>query len=107
MASTGDASWDGLRGLLMIGGTLSASYFGFAPEQVGPVVDNIIMFSSSGVALGSLIWLLWVKYRTKAVPVATVIAAQLNPSVPTIPTVSPITGAVKLQLEPSEVLTKL
>ena len=94
-SSSGDVRWDGLRGLLMMGGTLGAAYFGWSQEQVGPVVDNIIAFSMSGVALASFAWMIYVKFRTKAVPVETVAESQLNPNIPTIPTVSPITGAVK------------
>ena len=94
--SSGDVSWDGLRGVLMIGGSLVAGYFGMKQEDVATLVDNIVTFGSSGVAIASFIWMIYVKFRTKAVPIDVVLKSQSDPIVPTIPTVSPITGAVKI-----------
>jgi len=93
--STGDAKWDGLRGILIMVGTLVAGYFGFAQETVAPLVDNIMMFASSAVALIAFVSLVYNKYRTVAVPIEVVIASERNPTVPTIPTVNPITGAIR------------
>lgn len=45
--------------------------------------------------LFTLGWQQYVKWNTKSVPVVVVKESVENPSVPTIPTVSPVTGAVQ------------
>ena len=94
--SSGDAGLDGLRGVLMIGSSLVAGYFGFQQEVIAEFMDKLITFTFSAVALGSFLWMMYTKFRTVAVPIAVVIASQHDPNVPTIPTVSPVTGAITI-----------
>ena len=92
-----DAVWDGIRGgLIALGSAAAASgYAGISQDQVAPLVDNIMTVGGAAIAVGSFLWLIYTKFRTVAVPVDVVIASQENPRVPTIPTVSPVTGAMK------------
>ena len=93
--ATGDAAADGIRGILIGGGMLLAGWFGFAPETIAPFVDNMIALVSSAVAVISFISLIVARYKTVSVPVSVVIDSEQDPTVPTIPTVNPITGMIR------------
>lgn len=92
---TGDAPLDGIRGILIGGGMLMAGWFGISPDAVAPLVDNLIALVSALVAIVSFISLVYSKYKTVAVPINVVIASEQNPAVKNIPTVNPITGAIR------------
>ena len=85
-----DATWDSARNILVaIGSTTAVSgWLGVAPESVGPFVDQALTLIGSALTLATLAWTFYVKFRTKAVPIATAMRAD-------VPTVSPITGAIK------------
>jgi hypothetical protein len=56
-------------------------------SQVASMADQVMSIGSGAIALGTAIWGLYVRWQTRAVPVAT--AARKD-----VPTVSPVTGAV-------------
>lgn len=82
-----DIVWQLLRYLLIAGGGYLASR-GLIDQGS---VEGIV------AAVGTLViagWGIYVKWSTKAVPIAVVVASEVRPDVPTIPTVSSATGTV-------------
>ena len=85
-----DTTWDAVRNALVAVGTAAAAsgYFGISADQVGPFVDNALIVAGAASAVGAFAWSIYVKFRTKAVPIE--VAARAD-----VPTVNPITGAIK------------
>lgn len=87
-----------IRYFLIAGGMGLAAWWGakLTPEQASNLADQIIAVMPALISIGAAIWGLVVKSGTVAVPTETVRASEINPNVPTIPTVSPVTGAVQI-----------
>lgn len=83
-----DQVWQSVRYLLIAGGAYMAGRGKISADQVVPLVDGIMQVGGLAIALGTAVWGLYVKFRTRAVPEKTA-------SRPDVPTVSPVTGAVE------------
>lgn len=85
-----------LRYCLIAGGMGLAGWMGaqVSMEQAADVADKVLPAIPALVSAGTAIYGLIIKRGTVAVPAEVVRASQLNPSVPTIPTASPVTGKV-------------
>lgn len=81
-----DETWVLIRACLMIGcGFLSGR--GFATmDQLTSIVDQIPLLVTAVIAIGSGGWAMWVRWRTRAVPIET---AKRDD----VPTINPATGA--------------
>jgi hypothetical protein len=85
-----DQMWQSIRYMLIAGGSFAAGRGKISPEQVLPLVDQVMQVGGAVVAAGTAAWGLYVKFRTRAVPIKT--AERRD-----VPTVSPVTGAVEPQ----------
>lgn len=85
-----------LRYCLIAGGMGLAGWMGaqLSMEQAADLADKFLAALPALVSIGTVIWGLIAKKGTVAVPAEVVRESQLNPSVPTIPTASPVTGKV-------------
>ena len=83
-----DQVWQIIRYLLiLIGGFLAGKGY-VTMDQVNTFVDNLPAIIGAVTSAGAMIWGLYVKIGTKAVPAATAARAD-------VPTVSAATGAVQ------------
>jgi hypothetical protein len=85
-----DQIWQSIRYLLIFGGGILAGRGKISADEVAPLADSIIQVGGAIVSVGAMLWGLYVKWKTRAVPFA--VAAR-----PDVPTVSAATGAVETE----------
>lgn len=83
-----DQAWQTLRYLLIAVGSFLAGKGYVTMEQVMALADELPRLIGAGMSFAAMAWGFYVKFRTRAVPIAT--AARSD-----VPTVSPVTGAVE------------
>lgn len=85
-----------LRYCLIAGGMGLAGWMGakISMEQAADLADKFLTALPALVSVGTAVYGLIIKRGTVAVPAEVVRESQLNPSIPTIPTASPVTGKV-------------
>lgn len=83
-----DLFWQMFRGLLLMAG-------GYLVQK--GLTDEATMQAAATALLTLAVfgWGLYVKYGTRTVSAAVVDRSKIDPTVPTIPTISPATGAVE------------
>lgn len=82
-----DLAWLLVRYALLVAFTWLGNHGVIPPENVTGVVDQIVNATPVVGAALTAVWGVWIKWNTKTVPEAT--GAR-----PDVPTVSPVTGAV-------------
>lgn len=83
-----DEVWQIIRYVLIAGGMFFAGRGWVTMDQVNGIVAALPELIGGVVSLGTMVWGLYIKYGTRAVPAAT--AARSD-----VPTVSPATGAIQ------------
>lgn len=83
-----DEIWMIIRYILIALGSFLVGKGYVTMDQVNGIIDALPQIIGGAISLGGMVWGLYVKFGTKAVPAAT--AAR-----PDVPTVSSATGAVQ------------
>jgi len=83
-----DVLWDSVRSGLISAGTLMVPLGWFDVASVEPFVNNAMIIGGAVISIATFLWMLKVKWGTKAVP-------EIIADLPHIPTVSPVTGVVQ------------
>lgn len=83
-----DLAWQQLRYLLIALGMFFAGKGYVTMEQIMLLADELPRIAGAAMSFAAMAWGLYVKFNTRAVPIATA-------NRPDIPTVSPVTGAVE------------
>lgn len=90
-----DASWTLLRYTLIAVGTFLGTKGYLDPKDVETLTSQILGLAGPAMALGTALWGVYVRYKTRSVPLVTAMRSD-------VPTVSPMTG----QIQPGNAYTK-